>query len=263
MKIKHILNEAMIKVPDKLTLSLMEVLYAYIISYFVNVKDKKESDALIALDYIHHTPRIEKLFQRIKFKFADILIYKFNLKLDEYDVFKNLQNKKIVVQLKDLSNMHEYCVYNPTEHDIIINMHYLKMLLANQDINEKHLEIMIEHYHSDIEKALTHFITATLNVSRNKSNDEFMSHLREVMNKFNHKLEFLRKSIFVNDNDAFQLFRYYLGDQGARIQRFTDFLEDFHSAFMLNLKEDNQEQWKKAVKLLIIEYRKQHEKTNK
>lgn len=270
------LFESMIRLPEGLSTDVMEFVYAYVID-FMNTKLGSEDEGLILLDAIDMQPKHPELFKRIKFSHPDNKIMNAKIGLRSYS-FKypiSDDDKYINIQMVDANDSY-YGGYDDEDNKLTLNMHNLKMLLANDQPKYSFIEYTLKEYANTIEHELMHFIqfksfskVDPKQVQHYDSNDEsfeeyikyassaieLLPTLKSEFNTFKTKIEFLFKTVHTNENDQMQLFRHFIGDNRARTERFTEVLDDFESPILYGLKKHNTSVWKKAINVMLQQYR--------
>lgn len=270
------LCESMIRLPPTMTKDFMEFVYAYIIDFmYVTTDDHRVGHDL--LSHINIKPKKPEFHRKLVFKHADNVIMKARVSLKSYRFKYDIDeaDKALVIRLVDMGpSIHGG--YDDDKTMLTINMHSLKMLLANNPVNEKFVAYVLKDIENTIEHELMHYVQhksfgkkdpQQLNRydSKDNSHDEYIKYatspveflptLRSEFKTFEAKLHFLEKDVFVNDNDKMQLLRYYIGDKTARVQRFVEFLDDFRSSLLWSLRDKDQKQWQKAVKIMLEQFK--------
>lgn len=270
------LFESMIRLPENLTSDVMEFVYAYVID-FMAVKNDDEHSGHVFLSTIDIHPKYPELHKRLKFSHTSNVIMNAKIGLGSYQFKYNIseEDKFINIRIVDTSD-HYYGGYDDDTNMLTLNVHTLKMMMADQEPKESFINYTLHEFENTVEHELMHFVQfkAFSNVdprqvqnhkAKDGSQEEYIKYatsavellptLKSEFNTFRNKIKFLSKSIQVNNNDRMQLMRYFVGDEGARVDRFTEFLDDFHSPVLKGIKDQNPDLWKKAVKVMIQQYR--------
>ena len=270
------LFESMIHLPENLTGDVMEFVYAYVID-FMATKDDDDHSGHVLLSTIDIHPKHPELHKRLKFSHTSNIIMNAKIGLSSYSFKYNIDesDKFINVRLVD-TNDHYYGGYDDDTNTLTLNMHNLKMMMASQEPKKSFINYTLHEFENTVEHELMHFVQFKAfskvdprQVQSYHGNDgsvdgyieyatsavELLPTLKSEFNTFKNKVKFLSKSIHINNNDRMQLLRYFMGDEGARVERFTDFLDDFHSNVLSGMKNKKPELWKKAVKVMVQQYR--------
>lgn len=269
------LFESMIRLPEGMASDIMEFIYAYVID-FTDIKLGND-EGLILLETIDIHPKHPNLHKRLKFSHKSDKIMQARIGLGSYN-FKypiSDEDKHIVIRMVD-SFDHYYGGYDDDTNTLTLNVRNLKMMLAQEHPKYSFIDYTLKEFANTIEHELMHYIQfksfAKVDPrqvqhydSKDNSFEEYIKYassavellptLKSEFNTFKTKVEFLSKSRHINHNDRMQLFRYYMGDTGARTERFTEMLDDFESNVMYGIKRFNPELWKKAVKVMVQQYR--------
>ncbi|ASV44265.1 hypothetical protein PBI_SCTP2_250 [Salicola phage SCTP-2] len=275
------LYESMIDVPHKLIETVNEFLYAYIISFLTEI-GYDENEALGIMDYIDHNPQYTKLYKSFNFDHPKNVVFETEIDTSRYDFKYNMETNKLHIRFIS-DGKYNYGGFDTKTNTLLINIEHLKILMANKDMKKEFLKYLIEEYMNTIEHELQHYIqvnsfgkkdpkqlqtgpnfdgsmeTAIKNVT---SAAEFLPTIKSEYNTFKNRIRALQRNAKLNRNDKIQLLRYFIGDSSARIQRFSDIIEDFESNVFYKMKEMNKDLWKKAVKIIINEIKKDEEFLN-
>lgn len=270
------LFESMIRLPENLTSDVMEFVYAYVID-FMSVKNDDDHSGHVLLNTIDIHPKHPELHKRLKFSHTDNIIMSAKIGLGSYEFKYDIDEKDkfITIRIVD-SNGDYHGGYDDDTSTLTLNVHNLKMMMSHQEPKKSFINYTLHEFENTIEHELMHFVqfkafapvdprqVQSYN-SRNGSHEEYIKYatsavellptLKSEFNTFRNKIKFLSKSIHINENDRMQLLRYFMGDESARVDRFTEFLDDFVSNVMSGIKKHNPELWKKAVKVMVQQYR--------
>lgn len=270
------LFESMIRLPEHLTEDVMEFMYAYVID-FITAKTGDEHEAHVFMETMHIYPKYPELHSRLKFSHANQVIMNAKVGLKSYNFKYNIpeDEKYINIRIVD-TNDHYYGGYDDESNTLTLNVHNLKMMLADQNPKRSFIEYTLKEFENTIEHELMHYVQFKAfskvdprQVEKYDSKDgsfeeyikyatsavELLPTLKSEFNNFKNKIEFLSRDIKINDTDRMQLLRYFVGDSTARVERFTEFLDDFISPIYTGIKKHNPDLWKKAVKVMIQQYR--------
>lgn len=277
MKLSY-LTESMIRVPDNLVNDLTEIVYAYVISFMDVINPDDPGIGLSILETIDVHPQHPNLFKSFNFSHDKRVVLATKLGVSSYNFkydIKDIDDLSLGFRLVDDQGWSDFAGFHESKNVIDININQLKMVLAHQKPNRRHLAYILKEIKNSIEHELMHFIQFNsfgkidprqIQGSKGDSNRlidyikyassplEFLPTIKTEVNTFFNKLEELNKVILINENDKAQLFRYYIGDKSARVDRFEEFLEDFRSVIFWKFKEYNKDLWKKSVKVALNEF---------
>jgi len=272
----HQLFESMIRLPENLTGDVMEFVYAYVID-FLNTKNNDLDSGIELLQSLNINPKYPELNKRLRFTHTSNVIMNAKIGLGSYKFKYNIEeaDKSLTIRLVD-SSEHYYGGYDPDTNVLTLNMHNLKLMLAHEQPKKSFIDYTLHEFENTIEHELMHFVQYKSfgkvdprqiqnYQAKDNSPEEYVKYatsavellpsLKSEFNTFKNKVKFLSKTIPITDNDRMQLMRYFMGDENAKVEKYSEFLDDFRSILFQRLKDENEELWKKSVKVMIQQYR--------